>query len=70
MSTTYSDKIHQIAVNTFEITCYMFPLEEWELEDGDSLDKPDGTSRSVVHFDGAAKGGMVIDASGHLIEAI
>lgn len=70
MSTTYTDKIHDIAVNTFEITCYMFPLEEWEMEDADLLEKPDGTSRSVVHFDGAAKGGMVIDASGNLLNAI
>jgi CheY-specific phosphatase CheX len=70
MSTTYTDKIHEIAVNTFEITCYMFPLEEWELEDADSLEQPDGTSRSVVHFDGAAKGGMIIDASGNLVDAI
>ena len=70
MSTTYTDKIHDIAVNTFEITCYMFPLEEWEMEDADLLEKPDGSSRSVVHFDGAASGGMVIDASGHLLDAI
>lgn len=70
MSTTYTDKIHDIAVNTFEITCYMFPLEEWEMEDADMLEKPDGTSRSVVHFDGAANGGMVIDASEDLLEAI
>ncbi len=70
MSTTYTDKIHDIAVNTFEITCYMFPLEEWEMEDADMLEKPNGLSRSVVHFDGAANGGMVIDASEDLLEAI
>jgi CheY-specific phosphatase CheX len=70
MSTTYTDKIHDIAVNTFEITCYMFPLEEWELEDAEDMQKPDGTARSIVQFDGAAEGGMVIDASDHLLEAI
>jgi CheY-specific phosphatase CheX len=70
MSTTYTDDIHDIAVNTFEITCYMFPLEEWEMEDADELQQPDGSLRSIVKFDGAAEGGMVINPSGDLLNAI
>lgn len=70
MSAPYAERIHDIAVNTFEITCYMFPLEEWELEDGDEITRPDGSVRSIVRFDGAADGAMVISPSGELLEAI
>lgn len=66
----YSDKIQEIAVNTFEITCYMFPLEEWELDDTDHLDQPDGSLKSIVQFDGAAEGSMVIDPSEELLDSI
>lgn len=70
MATLYTDKIHDIALHTFEITCYLFPLEEWELEDTGVLEKPDGNMKSIVEFDGAAKGGMVINLSRSLAEAI
>lgn len=70
MSTSYADNIHDIAVSTFEITCYMFPLEEWELEDAGDLERPDGSVRSIVHFDGAAEGAMVISPSEDLLGAI
>lgn len=70
MSAVYADKIHDIAVNTFEITCYMFPLEDWELEDTDHLEQPDGSTRSIVTFDGAAEGAMVINPSPELLQAI
>lgn len=70
MSITYTDKIQDIALNTFEVTCYMFPLEEWELEDAEDLEKPNGNMRSIVEFDGAAKGGMVLDPSSSLLDAI
>jgi CheY-specific phosphatase CheX len=48
----------------------MFPLEEWEIDDVDHLEKPDGSVRSVVKFDGAAEGGMVIDPSDDLLNAL
>ncbi|MEX0722439.1 MAG: chemotaxis protein CheX [Gracilimonas sp.] len=64
------NKIQDIAINIFEVTCYMFPLEEWEIEEAEDFEKPDGSVRSVVHFEGAAKGGMVISPSGHLLNAI
>lgn len=70
MNTTYTDKVRDIAIETFEITCYLFPLEEWELDGEEALDKPDGSKRSMVHFEGAAKGGMMIDASPDLLDAI
>ncbi|MTI86505.1 MAG: chemotaxis protein CheX [Balneolaceae bacterium] len=66
----YTDKIHDIAVNTFEVTCYMFPLEEWELDDAEHMTKPDGSIRSIVKFDGAAQGSMVIDPSEDLLSSI
>lgn len=70
MSSEVANKIQEIARNTFEVTCYMFPLDDWEIEEAGDIEKPDGTVRSVVHFDGAAKGGMVITPSGHLLNAI
>jgi len=70
MNTDYSDKIRNIAINTFEITCYMFPIEEWEVEDYTDLDQPDGSVRSIVSFDGAAVGGMVITPSAELLSAM
>ncbi|MDR8392852.1 chemotaxis protein CheX [Aliifodinibius sp. S!AR15-10] len=70
MDTPYSDKIHAIAVNTFEVTCYMFPLEEWEIEEGNHLSQPDDEVRSIVGFEGAAEGGMVISPSEELLTAI
>lgn len=70
MSSEVTNKIQEIALNTFEVTCYMFPLDDWEIEEAGEIEKPDGTVRSIVHFDGAAKGGMVITPSGHLLNAI
>tara|TARA_Y100001935_G_scaffold217449_1_gene189721 strand:+ start:174144 stop:174614 length:471 start_codon:yes stop_codon:yes gene_type:complete len=70
MSIIYTDKIHDIALNTFEITCYMFPLEDWELEDIGGEQEPSGVTKSVVAFDGAAEGGMVINPSDTLLDAI
>lgn len=70
MTTTYADSIHDIALKTFEVTCFMFPMDEWEMEDED-LEHPQQTStKSVVRFDGAAEGGMVINPSEPLLEAI
>ena len=69
MTTTYADSINDIALKTFEVTCFMFPMEEWEMEDED-LELPDGSVRSVVLFDGAAKGAMVINPSEPLLDAI
>lgn len=70
MKMNYSEKIRDIALNTFEVTCYMFPLEEWEIDDPSEISKPGGSTRSIVHFEGAATGGMVIDPSEDLLEAI
>lgn len=70
MGTLYTDKIQDIALHAFEITCYLFPLEEWELEEAGDLEKPNRHMRSIVEFDGAAKGGMVINPSSSLAEAI
>lgn len=69
MTTTLANSVYEIALNTFEVTCFMFPLEEWEIEAGE-LEYPDGTIRAVVRFDGAVEGGMVIAPSLGLLDAI
>lgn len=71
MSTfTYTNRIKEITERIFEITCFMFPLEEWEIEDMEHKQKPDGKIRSIVKFDGAAEGGMVISPSGELLYSL
>lgn len=70
MGIPYRDKIYDIAINTFEITCYMFPLEEWEMEGIDEQSELDNDIRAIVRFNGAAEGGMVVNPSERLREAI
>ncbi|NGP87418.1 chemotaxis protein CheX [Fodinibius halophilus] len=70
MSENYKNKIHDIAVNTFEVTCYMFPLEEWEMEDDPITEVPKDGIQSVVGFNGAAEGEMVITPTQELLTAI
>ena len=70
MSDSYKDKIYDIAVKTFEVTCYMFPLEEWELEDSTVQPILENGVRSVVGFKGAAQGEMIITPSSELYSAI
>lgn len=64
--------IRDIAYQTFEITCYMFPVDEDELEDmgiDTSVDQ-DEMVTSMVTFQGAAEGAMLISASEDLYEAL
>lgn len=65
----HEERLKGIAYQTFEITCYMFPLEEWEIED-DAVDLGEDSISAVVHFDGAAKGGMQIRVSPDLFDTI
>lgn len=69
MESTYKSEIYDIAVNTFEVTCYMFPLEEWETNTG-GPPLSYGSIQSVVHFHGAANGRMIISPSGDLLKAM
>lgn len=64
------EKLKSIAYQTFEITCYMFPLEEWELEEQDTEELGDDSVNAVVRFDGAAEGAMKIRVSPDLLDAI
>lgn len=70
MLVTYTDKIRDIAITAFEVTCYMFPLEEWEIEDAEDLDQMKDDVRAVVRFDGAAQGAMAIKPSRELYASI
>lgn len=70
MGAVYADKIQEIAATTFEITCYMFPLDDWEIEDEVITAPASNNLKSVVTFDGAAEGGMVIKPSDELLDAM
>ncbi|SHG15461.1 Chemotaxis phosphatase CheX [Fodinibius roseus] len=70
-SDNYKDKIYDIVVNTFEVTCYMFPLEEWEAADEKERNFFEKGIRSVVGFNGAATGKMIIEpSSGEFLTAM
>lgn len=66
------DKLRGIAYRTFEITCYMYPLEEWELEDlsDDERELNADSVTALVEFDGAAEGAISIRVSPELLNAI
>lgn len=66
----HGERLKGIAYQTFEITCYMFPLEEWEIDEDETPDPGEDSIRAVVHFDGAARGRMQIRVSPELYDAI
>jgi len=65
----YADKIYDIAVETFELMCYMFPLDESEVTTQQPVPGSDAVT-AAVRFDGAAEGGMSLRTSQSLMEAI
>lgn len=64
------DEIKKIAYETFQITCYMFPLEDWEAGEMTCSEIPDYQTGAVVAFDGAANGMLVIKPCRQMYEAI
>lgn len=61
--------MYSTAAETFEMMCYMFPLEEFEVDDTEDMKESDSVV-SVVTFDGASRGGMILRASRDLVDAI
>lgn len=72
MSAEIQNKLWEIAVSIFEITCYMFAVEPDEIDKelADGQLNPDHSASAIVTFNGAATGAMVISADHHLFEAI
>ncbi|GAA5522477.1 chemotaxis protein CheX [Aliifodinibius salicampi] len=68
MSTRLKDKIYDIAVNAFEVTCFMFSLEEQEIDEPPKISE--NIKRAAVDFNGAAEGRMVIHPSEELLTAV
>jgi CheY-specific phosphatase CheX len=68
MSKKIKDRIYNIAVNAFEVTCFMFPLEEQEMEETPQLSE--ASKRAAVCFNGATEGRMVMHPSEELLTAI
>lgn len=67
---SYSSKIYKTAIETFEITCFLFPLEKDEVDS--EGDKPLASSdiKTLVEFNGATKGLVVISPSASLLSAM
>jgi CheY-specific phosphatase CheX len=71
MTRLIADQIRDITYETFEITCYMFPLDEWELEDLDIKEVDDPVKGgAMVRFDGASQGALLIRPNAELLTAI
>ena len=70
MPEKYKNVIKKIAYDTFQITCYMFPLDEWEIGEISKSKMPDYYTGAVVAFDGAVNGMMIIKPCRRLYEAI
>ncbi len=70
MADTYSDQIWQIACDTFETICYMFPLERDEAVAISDISAEMSNVRSAISFEGATKGMMVIWPSYGLLDAM
>ncbi len=70
MPENIKDEIKKIAYDTFQITCYMFPLDEWEAGEVAVSESPDYQKRAVVAFDGAVNGMMVIKPCRQMYDAI
>lgn len=69
MRNNFAEEIYDIAVETFELMCFMFPLDEDEVDDATCLDQEDAVS-AVATFDGAAEGAMVLRVCPELVSAI
>lgn len=70
MKNQYADQVRKIAYKTFEIVCYMFPLEPWEAEELEDVELNGDTIKSIVTFDGAVNGGMIIHLTSELLSEI
>ncbi|MDI6402433.1 chemotaxis protein CheX [Balneolaceae bacterium ANBcel3] len=69
MEKTYSEDIYEIAMETFEMMCYMFPLDESEIEPGQEEAIEEGVI-AFARFDGASEGALAIQPAPELLEAI
>ena len=61
--------IEKVAVETFEVMCYLFPLAESEIT-AEKKRIPAEVVTSAVRFDGAVRGGMILRTTPELLQAI
>jgi len=63
--------MYNIAVEAFEVSCYMFPLGKEEISQEQRNKDLNGNIRSLVKFSGSAvHGGMIVTPSEKLLEAM
>ena len=67
---SYSDKIYETAAETFEITCFLFPVDKDEVDGKPEEQTELSTIQTVVEFNGAAKGIIIISPSVSLLSAM
>lgn len=66
---SYRHNIYKTAVETFEKTCFLFPVEDDEVDASDSKYKTTEI-QTVVEFRGAAQGMVIITPSASLLHAM
>lgn len=67
---SYSSKIYKTAIETFEITCFLFPLEKDEVGSAGEEQFQSSDIQTIVEFNGATKGLVVISPSASLLRAM
>ncbi len=67
---SYKKEIYEAAAKTFEITCFLFPLEEEEVNNESQEQLSLSHMQSVVEFSGAIDGMVVITPSKALLSAM
>lgn len=66
---SHRPKIYEMAVETFEITCFLFPVQEDGVDPSGQKFELSGR-KTVVEFSGAAEGMVVISTSEALLNAM
>lgn len=64
------DRVEEVVYNTFEVVCFLFPLDPWEVEEMEEQELSSDITKSIVTFEGAASGAMVIAASADMLDTI
>jgi len=62
--------IYKSAVETFEISCFLFPVDTEDVKSDWRSHEASGIVRSVVNFNGATEGKVVIIPSHSLLDAM
>ncbi|WP_176466226.1 chemotaxis protein CheX [Aliifodinibius salipaludis] len=67
---SYKSEIYKAAAETFEITCFLFPIEEEEVDNQSKEQLLLSNMKSMVEFSGATDGMVILTPSKSLLNAM